>query len=312
MLVKAKWAVGCVAWAAWASASAAPSGPGGQAADAPRIQAKSWAALDARGRLVDGVDPHTPRPIASITKLAMAMAYLDAKPSLEGFEEIGIEDVDRLKGTSSRLPLGTRLTRAELLRLALASSENRAANALSRGFSGGTPGMVAAMNAKARAMGWRAARFVDATGLSPLNVASARDVAAMALAARRYPEVVSAAKVGAYTQAVGPAGGRLASLRYKNTNKPLREGALALDVSKTGYTDEAGKCLAWAMPASKGSYALGLLGAPSFPSRDAGALALSGWASGEAKVAGPARYTGKMFPAAARPKAESKARGRRG
>jgi D-alanyl-D-alanine endopeptidase (penicillin-binding protein 7) len=245
---------------------------------APSVKSASWAALDAQGHLVAGRLPDQPRPIASITKLALAMAYLDANPDLQGFETISQADVDVLKHTSSRLPVGTRLRRSELLRLALASSENRAAAALARGRPGGVAASVAAMNAKAARMGWSSAKFVDATGLSAGNVASARDVASMARAARAYPQIREAALALNYSQLVEAPGAAPKTELYKNTNKPLRGGLVEAEVSKTGYTNEAGKCLAWALPARRGAYALAVLAAPSFPARDADQVALSAWA----------------------------------
>ena len=266
--MRGKWAALVLALAVGAPAHA----------QAPAVKSMAWAALDAKGRLVAGRDARQARPIASITKLAMAMAYLDAKPNLDEMETISPLDVDVLKNTSSRLPVGARLSRRELLRLALASSENRAAAALARGRSGGVAATVAAMNAKAAKMGWSSAHFVDATGLSPANVASAFDVASMARAARDYPEIREAARSLSFAQMVAPPGGSPKQELYKNTNKPLRKGLVEAEVSKTGYTNEAGRCLAWALPSSKGAYALAVLGAPSFPARDADELALSAWA----------------------------------
>jgi D-alanyl-D-alanine endopeptidase (penicillin-binding protein 7) len=105
-------------------------------------------------------------PIASITKLMTAMVSLDAQPSLHEVMTISDEDVDTLKGTRSRLKVGTQLTREEMLRLALMSSENRAASALSRYYPGGRPAFVAAMNRKAQALGLVDTHFEDSTGLT--------------------------------------------------------------------------------------------------------------------------------------------------
>lgn len=257
-----------------------PLSTAGQA-ELPQVRARAWAALDEKGRLVGGHEVDTPMPIASITKLMMAMAYLDAKPDLSKIETIEAVDVDTLKNSRSRLKVGSRMPRADLLRLALVSSENRAASALARSYPGGTDALVMAMNAKARALGLSSARFVEPTGLSPQNVASARDVAALALAARGYPEAVEAARMGGFRQEFVRPDGTLDALGYKNTNKALREGRMEAVVSKTGYINEAGKCLAWALSGAQRAAGFAMLGAPSFVVRDNDGLRLSAWAQGK-------------------------------
>lgn len=248
---------------------------------APAVKSRAWAVLDEAGGLMGGNMVDAPMPIASITKLMLAMVYLDARPDLSVVESIEESDVDVIKKSGSRLAVGARLRREDLLRLALVSSENRAASALARSYPGGTPGMVQAMNAKARALGLSSARFVEPTGLSPLNVASARDVAAMALAARKYPAALEAARVVSMRQEIaGAEGAESKTLGYKNTNKPLREGRMSALISKTGYINEAGKCLAWALSAGPRAVGLAVLGAPSFVARDSDGLRLSAWAQG--------------------------------
>ncbi len=128
-------------------------------------------------------------PIASISKLMTAMVVLDAKLDLNEVIAIGDEDVDDLKGTRSRLPVGTTMTRETAMLLALMSSENRAANSLGRHYPGGMPAFVRAMNQKARALGMNSSRFDEPTGLSSNNVSTAHDLARMVAAAARYPEI---------------------------------------------------------------------------------------------------------------------------
>lgn len=177
-------------------------------------------------------------PIASITKLMTAMVALDAQPDLHEMLAISTEDVDTLKGTHSRLTVGTTLSREEMLRLALMSSENRAASALSRHYAGGQPAFVAAMNAKARALGLTDTRFFDPTGLTPANVSSPRDLAKMVDAAHRYPlirefttTVEDEVNVAGRTQ------------QFHNTNALVKNSAWQIGLSKTGYISEAGRCL---------------------------------------------------------------------
>lgn len=177
-------------------------------------------------------------PIASITKLMTAMVVLDAKPDLNEVLAIGEDDVDILKGTRSRLKVGTHLAREEMLRLALMSSENRAASALSRHYPGGREAFVAAMNQKAHALGLADTRFQDPTGLTAANVSSPRDLAKMVDAAHQYPLIreFSTSSQGEFSIAGRPQ-------QFRNTNTLVSSPTWEIGLSKTGYINEAGKCL---------------------------------------------------------------------
>lgn len=176
--------------------------------------------------------------IASITKLMTAMVILDARQNLAEVLTITSDDIDRLKGTGSRLPIGARLTREELLHLALMSSENRAASALARHYPGGARGFIEAMNVKARMIGMWTARFVDSTGLDPRNVASAHDLVKLVSAASAYPLIREFSTTDERYVRVGK--GRL---RYGNSNGLVREPDWEVSLSKTGFIREAGRCL---------------------------------------------------------------------
>ena len=178
-------------------------------------------------------------PIASITKLMTAMVVLDERLPLDEHVKITNDDIDDVKGTRSRLRVGSVITRGDLLRLALMSSENRAAAALTRAYPGGRPVFVAAMNQKAVALGMRHSRFVDGTGLSRDNVSSARDLAKMVRAAYDYPEIREYTTETAYT--VRPADGR--ALKFANSNRLVQSPNWNIGLSKTGYISEAGRCL---------------------------------------------------------------------
>ena len=130
-----------------------------------------------------------PTPVASVTKLMTAMVVLDARLPMDDKIKITTADLDTLKGTGSRLRLGTVLTRGELLQLALMASENRAASALGRSYPGGLKAFVNAMNAKAIMLGMTQSRFVEPTGLNSENVSTAKDLAKMVDAAYQYPEI---------------------------------------------------------------------------------------------------------------------------
>jgi len=177
-------------------------------------------------------------PIASITKLMTAMVMLDAHLPMNEEFYITDDDVDTLKGSRSRLAVGTQLSRQEALLLALMSSENRAAHALGRNYPGGIPAFVAAMNRKAQELGMTNSRFLDPTGLNSGNVSTARDLAKMVTAASKYPQIREASTT---TDAKFDVRGRMQE--YRNTNPLVRSDDWDIGVTKTGFIREAGKCL---------------------------------------------------------------------
>ncbi|MBL0168880.1 MAG: D-alanyl-D-alanine endopeptidase [Propionivibrio sp.] len=177
-------------------------------------------------------------PIASITKLMTAMVVLDSSPNLNSPITISDDDVDYLRGSRSRLHVGSVMTREYALLLALMSSENRAANALARHYPGGMPAFLVAMNIKAQALGMRDTHFEDPTGLTSNNVSTARDLAKMVAAAHRYPLI---REFSTTPEATVDIGGR--ELAYRNTNPLVKSAAWDVGLSKTGYIHEAGKCL---------------------------------------------------------------------
>ncbi|HMX15301.1 MAG TPA: D-alanyl-D-alanine endopeptidase [Rhodocyclaceae bacterium] len=203
------------------------------------VQSASALVLDqSTGAILFEKNPNAVVPIASITKLMTAMVALDAQPSLAEVLTVGEEDVDTLKGTRSRLKVGTQLSREEMLRLALMSSENRAASALSRHYPGGREAFVAAMNRKARDLSLNDTRFQDPTGLTAANVSSARDLGKLVEAAQRYPLIREFSTSGEREVEVN---GR--PQMFRNTNSLVRSPTWEIGLSKTGYISEAGKCL---------------------------------------------------------------------
>jgi D-alanyl-D-alanine endopeptidase (penicillin-binding protein 7) len=179
------------------------------------------------------------RPIASLTKMMTALVVSDASLPLDETITIDAADVDTLKYSSSRLKVGTELTRRQALHLALMSSENRASHALARTYPGGLPAFVSAMNNKARQLGMDQTRYVDPTGLSSDNQSSARDLAILAAAAYERPLLRKYSTSPGYQLAVD--GGR--PLRFVNSNGLVRAGQWDIGLQKTGYINEAGQCL---------------------------------------------------------------------
>lgn len=177
-------------------------------------------------------------PIASITKLMTALVVLEGKQPLDEVIEITRDDRDKEKGSGSRLTVGTKLSRGDLLHLALMSSENRAAHAVGRHYPGGLPAMVRAMNAKSKALGMTRAHFVDPTGLSSGNVASPNDLSRLVIAASHNTTIREFSTNRHFTV---PVGKRL--LEFRNTNTLVANPDWDITIQKTGYISEAGQCL---------------------------------------------------------------------
>jgi len=180
-------------------------------------------------------------PIASITKLMTALVVLDAQQPLDEPIQITAADRDFPKSSFSRLTVGTTLTRGDLMHLALMSSENRAAYTLGNNYPGGMPAMVAAMNAKAKALGMISAHFVDPTGLSSQNVASPEDLSKLVIAASKNSTIREYSTDRNYAVRV-----RKHLVEFRNTDKLVANPRWNIIVQKTGYIAEAGKCLVMA------------------------------------------------------------------
>ena len=180
------------------------------------------------------------RPIASLTKLMTALVVLDAKQNLNQTITVDKNDLDRVKHTHSRIRMGTKVTRRDALHLALMSSENRMASALARHYPGGRSAFVRAMNNKARALGMRNTHFYDSTGLSTRNVSTAQDLGKLAAAAYRLPLIRQFTQdENREMRFSSPA----YSLMFNNTNPLVKNPDWDVRLSKTGFTDEAGRCL---------------------------------------------------------------------
>jgi len=181
-----------------------------------------------------------PVPIASVTKLMTAMVVLDSDQSLD--EKLTIKKVERdtNKNAYSRIRIGSRLSRGDLLRLALMASENLAASTLGENYTGGFDNFVAAMNAKAKSLGMNQTTFVDATGLSPHNRSTAADLVKMVAAAADYDVIRDYSTTRRFTAKFENPRYRLV---YGNTNRLVHRGNWQIDLTKTGYLNEAGRCL---------------------------------------------------------------------
>jgi D-alanyl-D-alanine endopeptidase (penicillin-binding protein 7) len=177
-------------------------------------------------------------PIASITKLMTSLVVLDANQPMDELITVSAADVDVGKGAGSRLSVGTTLTRADLMHLALMASENRAAHALGNNYPGGLPALITAMNAKAQALGMTSAHFVEPTGLSSQNVASPADLSKLVVAASQNPTIRAYSTDRSYTVRV-----HRHLVEFRNTDKLVANPGWNIIVQKTGYIAEAGRCL---------------------------------------------------------------------
>jgi serine-type D-Ala-D-Ala endopeptidase (penicillin-binding protein 7) len=210
-------------------------------ASGPNLVSQAALIVDAKsGESIFAKNSNHVTPIASITKLMTAMVVIDADLLLDEKLTVDMDDLDFLKGSRSKLSIGTVLTRREMLQLALMSSENRAASALGRHFPGGLPAAINAMNAKAKALGMENTRFVDTTGLSPKNVSTARDLATLVTAANQYP-LIQSFSTQREQYVTNESTGQ--TLHYGNSNGLIKTDGWDISVQKTGFISEAGRCV---------------------------------------------------------------------
>ena len=178
--------------------------------------------------------------IASLTKLMTAMVVLDSGMDLNKKITLTKADIDRVKRTTSRLPIGAKLSRYELLKAALISSDNRAAFALSRSYPSGRKGFINAMNVKAIQLGMQKSQFTDPTGLDKRNISTAKDLLKLVRAAYQYSVIRELTTTPSESIKIG---NKRNSIGFNNTNPLVRKGVWDIGLSKTGFIREAGRCL---------------------------------------------------------------------
>ncbi|TWI64514.1 D-alanyl-D-alanine endopeptidase (penicillin-binding protein 7) [Pseudoduganella lurida] len=232
-------------------------------------------------------------PIASITKMMTALVVVEAEQDLDEVLTVTDEDVDRAKFSSSRLTVGDRLTRRNMLHIALMSSENRAASALGRNYPGGRAAFVEAMNAKAQALGMTDTHYHDSTGLSTQNVASARDLAKLAMAAYEHPML---REFSTDPKAVVERNGR--PVQFGTTNGlVIPSSGWQIGLQKTGFINEAGRCMMMQAVIEGRAVIMVLLDAKGTAARVADAVRMKKWLT----ALRPAQFStpfAPQFPAA--------------
>jgi len=229
------------------------------------------------GKILLEKNADTVVPIASLTKLMTAMVVLDAKLDMNEQIEIDRDDVDRVKFSSSRVPVGASISRSDVLHLALMSSDNRAAAALARTYPGGNEAFKAAVRRKIRALGMTQTTIEEPTGLSPHNRSTAGDLVKMAVASVRYPDIV---RMTTETRETIDINGR--GVEYHNTNRLVGAKGWDIGLSKTGYTNEAGRCLIMNITAAGKKATLVLLNAGASSARVLDALNIRRFMTGDA------------------------------
>jgi D-alanyl-D-alanine carboxypeptidase/D-alanyl-D-alanine endopeptidase (penicillin-binding protein 7) len=245
-------------------------------------------------------------PIASLTKLMTAMVILDAKQDMNELIEIDRSDVDTLKHSSSRVPVGASIPRRDVLQLALMSSDNRAAASLARTYPGGVLAFKAAVRRKIAALGMHNTVIEEPTGLSPNNRSNGPDLIKMAQAAAAYPEISEQTTDAKNIININGRG-----VEYRNTNRLVGAKGWDIGLSKTGYTREAGRCLIMNIKAAGKNATMVLLNAGASSARILDALNVRRHIAGEgapvARIAKAARPSGIMKAGSRAPRIKASA-----
>jgi D-alanyl-D-alanine endopeptidase (penicillin-binding protein 7) len=215
-------------------------------------------------------------PIASLTKLMTAMVILDAKQDMNELIQIDRSDVDTLKHSTSRVPVGASIPRGDVLQLALMSSDNRAAASLARTYPGGVQAFKEAVRRKIASLGMRNTIIEEPTGLSPHNRSTAADLVKMANAASTYPEITDRTTDAKNIININGRG-----VEYHNTNRLVGAKGWDIGLSKTGYTQEAGRCLIMSIKAAGKNATMVLLNAGASSARILDALNIRRHITGE-------------------------------
>jgi D-alanyl-D-alanine endopeptidase (penicillin-binding protein 7) len=223
----------------WLNIGNAGESNAGRPLSRPEVRSESVLVADAtNGDVIFELKPKLVAPIASITKLMTALVVMDALQPLDEVITLTADDRWKGKGQGSRLPIGAKITRGDLMKIALMASENRAARVLARNYPGGMTAFVKTMNVKAKALGMTQTHFDDPSGLSSLNVSSARDLAKLIDAASRQSAISDFSTLRTHEVRVGKS-----VLGYRNTNLLIGKPDWEILVQKTGYTVDAGECL---------------------------------------------------------------------
>ena len=214
----------------------------------PVLSAPSKFVYDvSQNQIVMDCDSETIRPIASVTKLMTALVVLDSEPNMS--EKLNY------KGYSRR-----NLTREEVFDLMLVRSDNRAAETLARNYPGGREQFIREMNLKALSLGMTRTRYEDASGLSSGNISTARDLTRLLVHMYTYDKIKNVTSKASYNIDIEGKKKKHRTVTVNNTNRNLLSEFNEIEISKTGTTTAAGKCLAMFVSRNGHHYAVVILG----------------------------------------------------
>ena len=247
----------------------------------PSVNSRAALVMDAKtGEVLYSKNTNTALPIASITKLMTAVVTSDARLNMS--EDITLQQIDFAgaggKNSSSTLKAGDTMNRAEMLLVALMKSENPAAAALARTYPGGRQAFINAMNTKARQLGMNSTHYVESTGLDVRNISSARDLGILVSAASQYGLIRQFSTTAHYDFNLG-----YRVLKSNNTNALVRNGGWNINISKTGYINESGRCVVMHATVNNRPAVVVLLGASTSQARTNDATNLLNWVSSQPK-----------------------------
>ena len=249
-------------------------------ADVPLNSSRVMVVDEATGEVLLQKNSQDQAPMASLTKLLTAMVVLDAQQDPEERVMVTVDDLDTLKHTHSGVRAGATLPRADLLERALLVSDNHAASALARNYPGGMSAFLAAAHQKIEELKLTQTHVEEPTGLSPQNRSSAADMVKIVAAASTYPDI---ARITSQSSVMAALGGKVA--RLKNTNQLVGKKGWDILLSKTGFTNEAGRCLVMRLRAAGRTVLLVLLDSPATSMRTLDALNITRFLAGDSAVA---------------------------
>lgn len=213
--------------------------------------------------------------IASISKLMTVYTVLKAEQDMD--EKLTVQNK---KTTNTKLTKGMRLSRRDLVELALVSSDNIAAITLAENYPGGMSYFIYNMNEHSKHLGMYNTGFVEPTGLSPMNFSSVYDIVILSQAVGEFNQVQSAA--GTKKEIRENVEGAKTVKKVKNKHKLTHAGAHTIVAHptsqhfgrdgiitiKTGFTKAAGFCITMLVKSNDKLYNITVLGAKSKQERE--------------------------------------------
>ncbi|WP_157722234.1 MULTISPECIES: serine hydrolase [Candidatus Ichthyocystis] len=212
-------------------------------------------------------------PIASLTKLMTAIVVLDSKENLNKKIKITRDDYDNIRHSKSHVEKNTIMTKKTALMLSLMASDNRTAHALARSSKIGYKKFITAMNQKSLSLGLSKTHYKDPAGSQTYNVSTAEELVRIVKEAERYGMIRSLSTTPGAKIPI-----RNHSHFFANTNYLVKTHTWPFFISKTGFINESGKCLAFSSLVKGHHVTFIILGSPSTYSRVHDAQKAHKWA----------------------------------